>query len=155
MADEWPLKMDSEREGSTLAIPTVLLALFDRICQPFEGAQGRIHRSGDGGWKITRDPMPREQLFDRRQRLGGIVHDVVSGAAVNVKINVTRRHHAIAEVGHRNSGGNLPAGPRGNFEDASLLDEHERMLDGVRRSQQSSSSKSPHRNVLIAAKRRL
>jgi hypothetical protein len=79
--------------------------------------------------------MPREQLFDRRQRFGGIVHDVISGVAVNVKINVTRRHHAIAEIRHRNSGGNLPAAPSGNFEDASLLDEHKSMLDDVRRSQ--------------------
>ena len=93
--------------------------------------------------------MPRQQAFDRRQRLGGIVHDVISGAAVDVKINVTRRYHAIAEIGHRNSGGNLPAAPSGNFEDASLLDEQERMLDGVRRSQQPSSSKSQHRKVSI------
>ena len=143
MAEERPLKMDAEREGPTLAIRILLLALsfafecalFDRIRQPFECAQSRIHRSGDGGREITRDPMPREQLFDRRQRLGGIVHDVISGVAVNVKINVTRRHHAIAEIRHRNSGGNLPAAPSGNFEDASLLDEHKSMLDDVRRSQ--------------------
>jgi hypothetical protein len=79
--------------------------------------------------------MPREQLLDRRQRLGGIVHDVVSSAAVNVKINVTRRHHAIAEVGHGDSGGSLSPAPSGNFEDASLLDEHKRMFDGIRGSQ--------------------
>jgi hypothetical protein len=78
--------------------------------------------------------MPDEQLFDRRQRLGGIVHDVIPGAAVKVKINVPRRHYTIAEVGHRNSGGNLTAAPTGNFEDASLLDEHERMFEGIRRS---------------------
>ena len=36
-----------------------------------------------------------------------------------------------------------------------LLDKQERMLDRVRRSQQPSSSKSQHRNVLIAVKRRL
>jgi hypothetical protein len=91
--------------------------------------------------------MPREQLFDGRQRLGGIVHDVISGAAVKVKIDVPRRYHAITEVGQRNSRGSLPAAPSGNFEDASLLDEHERMLDGVRRSQQPSSRKNQHRNV--------
>src|SRR5271157_5380436 len=40
MADEWPLKVDSEREGSTLAIRilsfALQFALFDRICQPFQ-----------------------------------------------------------------------------------------------------------------------
>src|ERR1017187_7692710 len=138
MANEWPLKMNSEREGSTLDVILliiVLLAIFDCIRQPFECAQSRIHRSADGGWEITGDPMPREQLLDRRQRLGGIVHDVVSSAVVNVKINVTRRYHAIAEIGHGNSGGSLSPAPSGNFEDASLLDEHERMLDGIRGSQ--------------------
>src|SRR5208282_1440561 len=73
MADEWPLKMDSERDGSTFAIRipscALLFAIFDRIRQPFECAQSRIHWSADGGWEITRDPMPREQLLDRRQRL--------------------------------------------------------------------------------------
>jgi len=143
MAEERPLKMDSKRHGPTLAVrilPFAILrafsfALFDRIRQPFQRAQSRIHWSGDGGGKVTRDSMPREQLLDRRQRLGAIVHDVVSSAAVNVKINVTRRHHAIAEVGHGNSGGSLSPPPSGNFEDASLLDEQERMLDGIRGSQ--------------------
>ncbi len=156
VADEWPLKMDSERAGSNLVICIlsfeIQFALFDRIRQPFEGAQSRIHRSGDGGWKITSDAMPRQQLLDRRQRLSGIVHDVVSGTAVNVKINVARSHHAIAEVGHGNSGGNLAIAPSGNVDDASVLDEHEGMLDGVSRSQQPSSSKSQHTNVLIAVK---
>ena len=50
MADEWPLKMDSEREGSTFAIVIILsfaisFAFFDRIRQPFECPQSRIHRS--------------------------------------------------------------------------------------------------------------
>ncbi len=155
MADEWPLQMNSEWAGLNLAIPILSFALFDGVRQPFECAKSRLHRSGDGGWKITRDPMPREQLLDRRQRLGGVVHDVISGAAVNVQINVTRRHHAVAEVGHRNPGGNLAAAASGNFEDTSLLDEHQRLLDGVSRSQQPSSGKSQHRNVLIAVKGRL
>ena len=155
--EERAFEVDSEREGANLRILIGMFAFphFDRIRQPVECAQSRFHRSGDSSRKITRDPVPRQQLFDRRQRLGGIVHDVVSGAAVNVKINVTRRHNAIAKIAHRNSGGKLPAAWSGNFEDASLLDEHERMLDGIRWSQQSSSSKSHHRNVLIAEKRRL
>src|ERR1700704_140012 len=99
--------------------------------------------------------MPREQLLDRRQRFVSIVHDVISGAAVNVEINVTRRDYAMAEVRRRNSGGNLAAAPSGNVDDASLLDEHERMLDGASRRKQPSSSKSQHRNVLIAVRRRL
>ena len=106
MADEWPLKMDSKREGPNRAIFVISFALFDRIREPFECAQSRIHRSGDRGWKITRDPMSREQLLDRRQRFGGIVHDVVSGAAVNMKVNVTWRHHAITEVSRGNTSGN-------------------------------------------------
>src|SRR6266404_6384740 len=97
--------------------------------------------------------MSREQLFNRRQRLGGIVHDVVSGAAVNVKINVTRCDSVVAKVGRRSSRGNLAAAPSGNIDDTSLLDEHERMLDSVSRSQQPSSSKGQHRNVLIAVTR--
>src|SRR5260370_21554704 len=72
---------------------------------------------------------------------------------MNVKINVTRRDYAMAEVGRRNSGGNLAAAPSGNIDDTSLLDEHERMLDSVSRSQQPSSSKGQHRNVLIAVTR--
>jgi hypothetical protein len=43
MADEWPLKMDSEREGSSFSILIVAFVLllafvfppFDRIRQPF------------------------------------------------------------------------------------------------------------------------
>src|SRR5208337_4989331 len=54
MADEWSFKMDSERDRSTLTIRILSFALFDRIRQPFECAQSRIHRSGDGGWEITR-----------------------------------------------------------------------------------------------------
>jgi hypothetical protein len=143
MADEWSLKVDAERESSTLDVRifsfvqsrALSFAIFDRIRQPFQCAQSRIHRSADGGWEITRDPMTREQLLDRRQRLGCIVHDVVSSAAVNVKINVSRRHHAIAEIGHGNSGGSLSPAPSGNFENAPLIDEHEWMLDGIRGSQ--------------------
>src|SRR5208283_4499014 len=139
MADEWPLEMNSEREGSGLANQRVTFARvfaiaftrFDRIRQSLECMQGFLHRSGDGGCKITRDPVPCEQLLDCRQRVGDIVHDVKSGAAVNMKVNVTRRHQVITEIGNRNSGGNVPAVPRGNFEDPSLLDEHERMLDGT------------------------
>src|SRR6266481_3824817 len=153
MADEWPFKMDSERESSNLAIPIISFALFDGVRQPFKCAQSRIHRSGDGGWKITGDPVTREQLFDRRQRLSGVVHDVVSGAAVNMKVNETRRDYAMDEVARRNSGGNLAATPSGNVDDASPLDKHERMLDSVSRSQQPSSSKSQHRNVLISLRR--
>ncbi len=92
-------------------------------------------------------------MFDRRQRIGGLIHDVISGAAVNVKINVTRRHHGVAEVRRSNSGRNLPAATSRDFEHASLIDEHERMLNGVGRSQEPSSSKSQHRNVLITTKR--
>src|ERR1039458_7586243 len=155
VAEEWTLEMNSEREGSTLAIRILSFEIlsfeesfagFDRVRQSVKRPQSHIDWSGDGGWKITRDAMPREQLFDRRQCLGRVVHDVVSGAAVKVKIDVTRRHHAIAEVGNSNSGGNLPVAPAGNFEDTSLLDEHEGMLEGVRRSQQPSSSKKQHRN---------
>src|ERR1035441_9098962 len=138
MADEGPLQMNSEREGSTLDVILliiILLAIFDCIRQPFECAQSQIHRSADGGWEITGDPMPREKLLDRRQRLGGIVHDVVSSAAVNVKINVTRRYPAITEIAPTNHGGSLSPAPSGNFEDSSLLDEHKRMLDGIRGSQ--------------------
>src|SRR5580658_1511864 len=148
--------MDSERESPGLTIRTVILAfaLFDRIRQVFEGAQSLIHRSGDGGGKVTRDPVAREQVLNRRQRVGDVVHDVVSGAAMNVNIYVTRRHHALAEIGNRNSGGKLAAVPSGNFEDASVLDEHDRMLDGTGGSQKPSSSKSQHRNVLIRVKGR-
>ena len=95
--------------------------------------------------------MPCQQLLDGWQRRSVVVHDIEPRAAVNVKINITRRHHAIAEVGHRNSGGKLAAAAGRNFEDASFVDEHERALDGAGRSQQLSSSKSQHRNVLIAA----
>ena len=171
MADEWSLEMDSEGEGPNLRTLIIadakiagvafallfglLFALFDRIRHVFQSAQSGSHGSGDGSWKIARDPVPGQQLLDGRQRLRGIVHDVVSGAAVNVKIEVAGRDDAMAEVGHGNSGGDLPAALRGNFENASLFDEQERMLDDVGRSQQSSSSKSQHRNVLMAAKRRL
>ena len=159
MADEWSFKMDTERESPNLAIRImsfeISFALFDGIRQSFKGAQLQIHRSSDGSRKITRDPMPRQQLLDRRQRLGGIVHDVISGAAVNVKINVTRRDYATAEVGYGNSGGNLATTPSGNLDDVSVLDEHERMLDGASRRKQPSSSKGQHRNVLIAVRRRL
>src|SRR5271169_186256 len=88
MADEWSLQMDSERESPMLAVLTIIilllaLTLFDRIRQPFEGTQSIIHRSGDGGWEVTRDPVSSEQFFNRRKRVGGIVHDVKSGAAMN------------------------------------------------------------------------
>src|SRR5260370_30641114 len=36
MAEEWTLKMDSERAGSTLALSTYRFAFFDCIRQPFE-----------------------------------------------------------------------------------------------------------------------
>src|SRR6202023_3913757 len=52
-----------------------------------------------------------------------------------------------------NSGGNLSATPSGNIDDASVLDEHERRLNSDSRSQQPSSSKGQHRNVLIAIRR--
>src|SRR5271169_4487403 len=128
MTDEWPLEMNSQRDGADLALRILWLkmpfARFDRVRQSLEGPQNNIHRSGDGGWKITRDPMPREQHFDRGQRLGGIVHDVISGAAVKVKIDKARRYHAISEIGDRNSAGDLSAATMGNLEDAALLDEH-------------------------------
>jgi hypothetical protein len=91
--------------------------------------------------------MPRQQLFNRRQRLGAVVHDVIPGAAVNVKINVAGRDRAIAEVSRSNPGGNWPLVPSGNFADAALLYEQEWMLDGARRSPQPCSSKSQHRKV--------
>src|SRR5208337_1975658 len=153
MTEEWPLKMDPQRASSTLTIFIVAFARFDRIRQPLKCTQSCIHWSGDSGRKITRDSMPRQQSLDCRQRLGGSVHDVIAGAAVNVKVNVTRRNHKIAEIAHSNSGGNLPAAPGGNVEDASLVDEHDRTLDGRSRSQQLSSTKSQHRNVLIAAEK--
>lgn len=43
--------------------------------------------------------MPREQLFNRRQCIGAIVHNVTSSAAVNMKINVTGRDPTVAEIG--------------------------------------------------------
>src|ERR1019366_7657016 len=141
MADEWTLKMDPERAGAirVIRVPVfsfvIALAFFDRTHQPFERAQNRIHWGGDGSGKITRDPVPCQQLFDGRQRLRVFVHDIEPRATVNVKINVARRHHAIAEVGRGNSGGKLAAAAGRNFEDASFVDEHERTLDGAGRSQ--------------------
>jgi hypothetical protein len=155
MADEGTLKMNSERESPMLAVCPFSFALFNRSRESLERSQGCIHGSADGGGKITRDPMPGDQTFDRGQRLDAIVHDVISGAAVNVKIDVTRRYYGVAEVDQGDSGGKLAAAPSGNFDELSLLDEHQRMLDGVRRSQQSSRSKSRHINVLIEAKLRL
>ncbi len=82
MADERPFKVDPERAGAIRAIRVpvfsfeIAFAFFDRTCQPFEGAQNRIHRSGDGSGEITRDPVPRQQLFDGRQRPSVVVHDI-------------------------------------------------------------------------------
>jgi hypothetical protein len=167
VADEWALKMDSEWDGAILAIGilscgrmfmlvfAIALTFFDCIGQAFERPQSRIHGGGDGGGEITRDAVPGQQLFDCRERLGAFVHDVVSGAAMNVKIDETRRHHVIAEIEERDSSGNIAAALSGNFENASLLDEHEGMLDGLSRGQKPCGSKSQHRNVLMAVKRRL
>jgi hypothetical protein len=92
--------------------------------------------------------MPREQSFDRWQRLAIVIHDVESRAAVNVKIDIAWHDYAIAEIGQGNSGGCLEAALRRNFEKASLLNEQQGMLNGIGRSQQSCGSKSQHRNVL-------
>ena len=43
--------------------------------------------------------MPRKQLFDSRQCIGAIVHNVISSAPVNMKIDVTWRNHVIVEIG--------------------------------------------------------
>jgi hypothetical protein len=74
---------------------------------------------------------------------------------VDVKIDVARRHQALAEVRDGNSSGKLPAAAGGNFDYASLVDEHERTLDGIRRSPKPISTKSQHINVLIAANSQL
>jgi hypothetical protein len=91
-------------------------------------------------------------LLNRRQRFGTVVHDVIPGITVNVKIHVTRGYDAIAKIRNGNSGRRFPAAPIENCDDASVLNEHNRMLDSVSRSEQSSSSESQHRNVLIEAK---
>src|SRR5258707_208845 len=148
--------MDPERNGTTLIVWTFAFALFNRIHQSFECTQSRVHGSGDRGREITGNPMTREHSFDHRQRLGGVVHDVISSVAMNVKIDVTRCDHTIAhtiaEVRHRNSGGNVSATLVGNFDYAPLIDEHERTLDGFGRGKKFSSRKSQHRIVLIAEK---
>jgi hypothetical protein len=69
-----------------------------------------------------------------------------------MKVNVTRGNCAITKIGNRNSGRNLTMLPVGNFDDAALFDEHDRVLDTMGRSEQSPSGESQHRNVLIAAK---
>src|ERR1700691_849297 len=90
VANEWSLNMNSDRKGASPVIGVLERATFNSICQPFECAQSCIHGSGDRSWEITRDAVPRQQLFNRRQRIGGIVHDVISGTAVNMKVNVAR-----------------------------------------------------------------
>jgi hypothetical protein len=74
---------------------------------------------------------------------------------VEVKIDVPWRHPALAEVYDGNSSGNPPPALSGNFEDASLLHEQERMLDGIRRSPKPFCAKSQHINVLIVANNQL
>jgi len=74
---------------------------------------------------------------------------------VNVKIDVPGRNNAVAKVKQRNAGRKPPAALRRNFQDAPIVDKQERMLDRIRRSQQPSSSKCQHRNVLIKEKEKL
>ncbi len=42
--------------------------------------------------------MADHHALDRRQAFVGAFHHVVSGAAVNVDVNESRRQHSIAEV---------------------------------------------------------
>src|ERR1700733_15726816 len=120
MADERPFKMDSEGKSAALVIFIIgiALAFLNCIGQPLDRSQWSVHGSGDGGWKITRPPMPRQQVFDRGKRVGGIIHHVISGATVNVKIEVTGRDRVPSEVNCGNSGGKRKAVLGGQFDDA-------------------------------------
>jgi predicted RNA-binding protein with TRAM domain len=104
---------------------------FNRVSEPFESPQGCFEGSGYGGREITSYTMPGEQAPNRWQGLVVVIHYVRPGGAVNMKIDETRHDHAVAEISYRNSSGNRPDAPGGNFEKASLLDEHQRMLNGV------------------------
>src|ERR1700722_2683025 len=74
------------------------------------------------------------------------------GAAMNVQIDVSGSDGDIPQIGNGNSSGHFTAFSVGDFEDATVLNEQQWMLDDLHRSEQFSSTKCQHRIVLIAAK---
>ena len=167
VADKWALNMDSERLGSTSVdvhwlfasrsanFFALLSARFDCVCEPFQRTQSRIQGGGNGSREITGNAMMREHFFDRRKRVRGLVHDVVSSAAMDVKIDEPRSDEGIAEVANRYCLRNGVSAARTNIEDASRFDEQQRLLDVIGRSQEPCSAKNQHRNVLIKEKLQL
>ena len=103
VANERAFEVDSERESPAaviliIALAFSTLAFFDCIRESFQRPQSCIHGRGDGSRKVSCDSMARKEVFDRGQSVGGIVHDVISGAAVNVEIDVTGRDDGVAEI---------------------------------------------------------
>ncbi len=156
MADERTFEVNADRGGANGERPGVCGDLkrgfirirfrrVDGIGQTFERVQRAVDGSGNGGREISRDSMAREQALDRRQSFGRIVHHVVAGAAVDVEIQVTGREVVFAQIHERNLRWERAAYLRGNFNDASLVDEQQGTGNRGGRSQQACSGKGQHR----------
>jgi len=121
--------MDSQWEGSPLAILIIIIMLFSHsrfsiaIRQPLQGTQSRIHRSGYCSWEITRDPMRASRC--RSPAAASAVSSMTSYPRCrDVKINVPGAITASPSPTQA-----IPQEPAGchdrDFEHASLIDKHE------------------------------
>ena len=62
--------------------------LFDLGCEAGQGSEGLVSGRSDGGGKVGSDAAGCEIGPDGVEGFGGGLHDIVSGTAVNVDIDV-------------------------------------------------------------------
>jgi hypothetical protein len=121
VADERTFQMDAGRFRTPITRRSV--SLLNRIRQFLERRQGLIHGRSHCRWKIRGHPVLEEQFLDRRQRVGGSLHDVMSRAAMNVHINETRHQRGITQIDNASTARNLALGGRRNPGDRAVFDE--------------------------------
>ena len=89
--------------------------------------------------------------------LRGRAHDVESGAAVHVNINVAGGENGIGkifgEIHQIGAGGNFFLVARRNRRDHSVVDEDERVLDFVDRSKETMGAEDNHISLAISVTR--
>src|SRR5581483_7334813 len=125
--------MNAEGTGASIVGGAMGGHAFDEMAELAEGAESCVHVGSDSGGAIAGDTVFGDEGFDGFER--GIVafHNIVSCAAVDVKIDEARGEDGVSEIGVAAGSGNFQAISAGDLGDHAVLKNDDAVVNAIQR----------------------
>src|SRR6185437_16662299 len=88
--------------------------------------------------------MPCQRGFKTIKAFAAGLHHIVPDTAMNVDVQVSGSQHRAGKIEAAAAAGKLPNCPRSNLHNLSAVQQQQRLLDALPRSEQGGSSKGNH-----------